>query len=301
MNVHTSHKQRSASHAHAGGVQLLIAGIVLVAAWWAIAWLQVRPLSDYYFFPLWLGYILTVDGLVAIRTGTSPIQRGGWRVAWLFVASVPLWWLFEGFNQIVDNWEYHLPRPYGPVTYALLASLAFSTVMPAVLTTTELVRSFGLNPLRRLPRLQLSNPTLLVLHGVGWLMILAILLWPGVAFPLVWIAMIFMLDPPLTWLGGRSIGSFLRQGDWSPMVNLGLATLICGFFWEFWNVRALPKWTYDVPHLDWLHLFEMPILGYGGYIPFGIEVYVVYALLRLLAIPGDTPLVPVSSRRGVVD
>jgi hypothetical protein len=47
-----------------------------------------------------------------------------------------------------------------------------------------------------------------------------------------------------------------------------------------WNVYSLPKWTYAIPHVGWLHIFEMPILGYGGYLPFGIEVYVAYALAR---------------------
>ncbi|HEX5166065.1 MAG TPA: hypothetical protein VFV93_11760, partial [Thermomicrobiales bacterium] len=112
-------------------------GIALIAVFWTFSWLQLRPVSDYYFFPLWLGYILTVDGLLALRTGTSPVQRCRWRVVVLFVVSVPLWWLFELFNQVVGNWRYHAPVTYTTLEYALLASLSFSTVVPAVLTTTE--------------------------------------------------------------------------------------------------------------------------------------------------------------------
>jgi len=30
------------------------------------------------------------------------------------------------------------------------------------------------------------------------------------------------------------------------------------------------KWVYDIPYVDALRLFEMPILGYAGYLPFGV-------------------------------
>jgi hypothetical protein len=258
-------------------------GLALLTAMWTISWLRVVPLSDHYFFPLWLGYILVVDGLVLRRTGTSPLSRAGWRIAWLFVTSVPLWWIFELFNEAVENWSYHTRVDYGPLGYALLASIAFSTVIPAVLTTSELVRSFGWNPLSRLPGMKQTRARLIGLHLLGWAMLAAIVVWPGYAFPLVWLSMIFLLDPLLTWIGGRSLGWFVSRGDWSPLFNLALATLICGWCWEMWNFYSLPKWTYDVPHVEWLHIWEMPLLGYGGYIPFGLEVWTIFAFCSTLA------------------
>ena len=50
-----------------------------------------------------------------------------------------------------------------------------------------------------------------------------------------------------------------------------LAGLVCGFFWELWNICSLAKWIYSVPFVDRFHVFEMPLLGYAGYLPFGIE------------------------------
>jgi hypothetical protein len=278
-----------------GGWSRAAIGSALIAFWWPVAWMQVRPLSDYYFFPLWLGFILLVDGLVVIRTGTSPMQRHGMRTIWFFVASVPLWWLFELFNVFIQNWQYHQPRAYDDLTYALLASLSFSTVIPAVLTMAELIRSFGLDPLRRLPVIRLTAPGLFALHLFGWGMIAAILLWPKFAFPLVWFALIFLLDPILTALRGRSIAWHVGRGDWSPIAHLGIAAFVCGFFWELWNSRALPKWTYDIPYADWQRIFEMPLLGYGGYIPFGIEVYVIYALVQRFFAKRGAPEAIVSS------
>lgn len=270
-------------------------GIALIAIWWPLNWLQVRPFSDSYFFPLWLGYILTVDGLVRYRAGCSLFTRSGWRVGLLFALSVPLWWLFEALNEVLQNWNYHLPADYSRVSYAIRASIAFSTVIPAVFVTTELVRSFRLNPLRRLPRLALANRTLLLLHLAGWIMLAAVLGLPEYAFPLVWMSLFFLIEPLATFVGARSIGSFLRNGDWSPVFNIGAGTLVCGLFWEMWNYYALPKWTYSIPYFDVAHIFEMPLLGYGGYIPFGLEIFSIVALLTSLFPRFKVPMARMSS------
>ena len=254
-------------------------GVALVLIWWPVAWLHIQPISDSYFFPLWLGYILAVDGIVRFRTGTSLIQRNHWQVILLFALSVPFWWVFEALNQVLQNWTYHLPSDYSTLSYGLRASLAFSTVVPAIFVTTELVQSFRLDPLRFLPRLMLSRTTLISLHVAGWGMLLSVLVLPEYLFPLVWISLFFLIDPIATLVRGPSVGSYLRRRDWSPVFNVAAGTLICGFFWELWNYFALPKWTYSIPYLEVGHIFEMPVVGYGGYIPFGLEIYAVAALL----------------------
>ena len=53
---------------------------------------------------------------------------------------------------------------------------------------------------------------------------------------------------------------------------------MCGFFWEMWNYYAYPKWTYQVPFVDFLHIFEMPLLGFLGYLPFSMELFDLYHL-----------------------
>ena len=273
-----------------------LVGLTLIGLFWSISWLQWRPISDYYFFPLWLGYILTVDGIVALRSGTSPIQRHGWRVIWLFAVSVPLWWLFEGFNEVVGNWQYVAPARYTSLEYALLASLSFSTVVPAVLTTTELVRSFRMDPLRRLPRIEPTPALLIAIHLVGWLMVALTLLWPNLFFPLIWISVVFVLDPIATWLGGCSLAWHVARRDWSPVFNIAIGTVVCGWFWEMWNIYSLPKWTYDISYAEFLHVFEMPLLGYGGYIPFGYEVYLFTLVARQLLPWLKVPETRVSTR-----
>jgi hypothetical protein len=214
----------------------------------------------------------------------------------LFAVSVPLWWIFEGFNEVVDNWHYQTPAVYTAVEYALLASLAFSTVVPAVLTTTELVASLRLDPLRRLPRVEPTSAILIIIHAVGWLMLVLTLLWPRLFFPFVWLSLVFLLDPIAYLLGGRSLSWWIARRDWSPLFNLAIGTLICGWFWEMWNIFSMPKWTYEIPYAEYLHVFEMPLLGYGGYIPFGYEIYLAALIVRRL-LPGlQVPETRVSSR-----
>ena len=58
-----------------------------------------------------------------------------------------------------------------------------------------------------------------------------------------------------------------------------LAALICGGFWEMWNYNSLAKWEYAVPFVGRYRVFEMPVLGYAGYLPFGLEVAVVAQML----------------------
>jgi hypothetical protein len=69
------------------------------------------------------------------------------------------------------------------------------------------------------------------------------------------------------------------KGDWSLVVSSSLAALFCGMFWELWNYHSLAKWEYAIPFVQRFHLFEMPVLGYAGYLPFGLECVVIGQML----------------------
>jgi hypothetical protein len=120
------------------GMHLLIIGAIVTIAAWILAWSRAGVLSEHSFFPLWLGYILTLNGIsdAAFQTSLLRVMRGGF--LWLFVASVPLWWFFEAVNRLVRNWEYVFPHPISDLHYVVEASIDFSTVVPAVLSTAFL-------------------------------------------------------------------------------------------------------------------------------------------------------------------
>ncbi len=259
----------------------LLAGIVLIAVWWTLAWSQIGSISHYYFFPLWLGYILVVDALVYRRTGTSPAMRLGWRYALVFVISAPFWWMFEAFNRSLENWSYITPWDYGFVGRTIIGSFSFSTVIPAVLATAELVHSY-LSPSDRRADRRFGTPTLLAVFISGWLMLGAMVVWPSYLFPLCWISILFIVDPLARFAGATSVSSFIERGDRRPLYSLAISGLICGWFWEMWNFLAMPKWVYSVPHVGFFQIWEMPILGYGGYIPFAMEIFAFYAFVVAL-------------------
>jgi hypothetical protein len=46
-----------------------------------------------------------------------------------------------------------------------------------------------------------------------------------------------------------------------------------------WNVKSLAHWEYSVPFVQRFHIFAMPVLGYAGYLPFGLECMAVSRML----------------------
>ncbi|MBP1621033.1 MAG: hypothetical protein H6Q02_1800, partial [Acidobacteria bacterium] len=50
-------------------------------------------------------------------------------------------------------------------------------------------------------------------------------------------------------------------------------------------MAAASRWTYTVPFLGQLKLFEMPALGFLGFAPFALAVFALYQFLRGL-LPG---------------
>lgn len=191
----------------------------------------------------------------------------------LFVCSVPFWWIFEVLNLRLQNWVYRLPHHYSWLAYHTEASLAFSTVVPALFETAEFWSTLISRRSGRWRPLALSDRGWLVFVVAGMVMFALVLTIPRFFFPLVWISLFFFVDPLVHVSGGATIASRVSVGSWRIVEVLFLAGLTCGFFWEMWNSRAMPKWTYDIPYADWFHLFEMPLLGYGGYLPFALETY----------------------------
>lgn len=249
-------------------------GLALIAVFWPLNWLGMGDRTHVGFFPLWLGYCLLMDGLVYIRKGDSMLQRDGRRYVGLFLLSIPMWWLFEALNLRLQNWQYVGKEEITGLEYALLASLSFSTVIPAVLESAEFVGSFPIwGWLKQGPKFDPRRGVEVIIFLGGWLGLVLLLIWPRYFFPLVWLSIYFILEPLNRWLGHRTLLSWTKKGDWRPLGALWIGVLITAFFWEMWNYYSYPKWVYSIPFFDVLHVFEMPLLGYGGYLPFSLEIF----------------------------
>jgi hypothetical protein len=255
-------------------------GLGLVGLFWPLNWALPGARTHWCFFPLWLGYCLVVDGLGRWRHGTSLFTRSPIGYAGLFVMSVPLWWLFEAVNLRVQNWRYLGREQFGPLAYACWSSLSFSVVVPAVLGSAELVaRTRLVQSLRRGPAIEPSRRNAAVFLVAGCAMFVLLLAWPAWFFPFVWLSLYFAGDAANVLLGNRSLLEWTRARDWRPVGALWVGVLLCGFFWELWNAWSYPKWIYTIPAVDFWRVFEMPLLGYLGYLPFSLEVFAAVHLM----------------------
>ena len=255
-------------------------GLVLVAVFWTLNWTLPGLRTHWGFFPMWLGYCLTVDGLVFMRKGNSLLTRDPKAYALMFLISMPGWWLFELFNLRLQNWVYLGMEEFSNLEYFLLSSLSFSTVMPAVFGTAELAGTFlWIRNLPKGPQISPNTRNLNLFGIIGFGMLCLMLIWPRYFFPCVWLSVFCMLEPWNHRSGHRTLFESTDRGDWRPLVALWAGCLICGFFWEFWNFWSYPKWIYQIPFVDFWRIFEMPVLGYLGYLPFALELFGLYHLV----------------------
>src|SRR5581483_1215595 len=244
-------------------------GLTLTGLFWLLNWTLNGPRTQWAFFPLWLGYCLSIDALIFWRTGTSLLARSWKKYIGLFIVSAPAWWLFELLNLRTQNWTYIGAEMFTPLQYAFWTTLSFTTVVPAVFGSAELIASFNfVKRIGRGPIIGTDKWTTISFFLLGWIILAVMLIWPAIFFPFIWLSFYFILEPVNIWLGHRSLAEWTCKGDWRPVIALWLGVLLTAFFWEMWNYLSYPKWIYHVAWGGWLKIFEMPLLGYGGYLPF---------------------------------
>lgn len=257
---------------------------------------RVEPFTSWHTPIAWTGYILFIDAWVWKRRGASWIRDRPAEFGFLACASVPLWVIFELYNKYtLHNWHYiNLPESL-PVRYFGYA-WSFATISPAIFETADLISSLRD---RRASEHRVDDIVRQHVGLLGWASVAlgaAMLALPIVhpsaylAAP-VWLGFIFLLDPLNARAGAESILGDWRHGRTHRLTNLLAAGLACGLLWEFWNYWAHTKWIYTVPILPHVKLFEMPILGFGGFPPFAVECFVMYvAVRRWLWAPAPRPI-----------
>ena len=161
---------------------------------WVLAWNRFpwfAALQSHTFTPLWLGYILLVNGWTFRRTGQCLMLDRPRLVLALFPASAAFWWSFEYLNRFVQNWYYVGPEILTPWQYVLHATMPFSTVLPAVLSTMGFLASLpgvtaGMDrlPTLRWPKPQWAGWALVIFASAG---LIGIGIWPQALFPIVWV------------------------------------------------------------------------------------------------------------------
>lgn len=242
----------------------------------------------------WTGFILFADGLVWRARGRSWLRSNPREFAFLAVVSIPLWVVFEGYNQLIENWHY-VGLPENPLLRYFGYAWSFATIWPAIFEGAELIAVWrgteGPNNLHP------ATPVVRNFSPVMWLSVAAgaaMLLWPLVqpsqylAAP-VWLGFIFLVDP-INWrVGTISLFAEIRRRRYDRLVNLGLSGFVCGILWEFWNYWSRAKWHYTVPIMEDIKIFEMPLPGYLGFPAFAVECFTMYVFVRMLWIRSKGP------------
>ncbi|MEK6934320.1 MAG: hypothetical protein AABW46_00415 [Nanoarchaeota archaeon] len=259
-----------------------ILGILIVLLMEINFFVKLQPFANWYFPIIWLGYILVLDAVNKKISGKSLISDNFSKFLGIVIISALFWWIFEFANLGIQNWEYS-----GLIEDLrirnLFGLLSFATVLPGFFETYELIRNLHLFDDKKLKKKHnISKKFLHWMIGLGVLSLVLPVVLPRFAFPLVWFSFFFILDP-INYLHKQpSIIKHLKDRRLVIPVSLLLAGIIMGFFWEFWNYWAIPKWSYDVPFLGFFKIFEMPILGYLGYFPFAFELYAMYFFVQSL-------------------
>jgi len=254
------------------------AAVAWTLLWWWLAWTRQSWFAwgqRYTFTPLWLGFIASTNALTAWRGGASVRPQAPVKWVRLFAASAAFWWVFEWLNRFVQNWHYRGVAGAGPWEYAVHSTLCFSTVLPAVAAVRE-----WLGTLQRLQTRLGVGPAwawigrpgaavAMVATGLAGLLLTGA--QPLYFYPALWAA------PLVIGVGGFVLGRAdgwwreVAAGDWREAGSWAIAALVCGLFWELWNLHSLAKWVYTIPFVERWRVFEMPLLGYTGYLTFGLE------------------------------
>lgn len=258
--------------------------IVLAFMVWGLTlvgvWRGQEPFLTWIYHFAWWPYILLGDGLLLLIKGESWLWDRPREFFRLLLWSVTFWLLFEAFNLYLQNWRYTGLMPQWWLRWPGYA-LAFATVLPGILITAQVLAALGAwGRTRGRPRDPGAWQPVSLILGTAFLVLP--LIFPRYAFPLIWLSFIFLLDPICQVLGGPSLIARWVQGERQEILCLLSAGLICGLWWEMWNFAARAKWVYTLPILNSWKVFEMPLLGYLGFLPFALECAIIYNFFKTL-------------------
>jgi len=247
---------------------------------------KIQPLANWYFPIIWFGYILVVDALIYRLKKNSLISNRLGLFFGILVLSAFFWWIYEYYDMgtsffysSAGYWTYHNLGVFGSTLIRnIFGTLSFATAVPAVFETAELLKTvhlFDSVELKKKHRISKTFLHVMVLLGITCLVIPFVIknVYLG---QIMWLGFFFFLDPFNYTHHRPSIISHLKDKKLVIPLALFFGGIVCGFFWEFWNYWAIPRWSYTMPPLTGIKIFEMPLLGYICYGFFAWSLYAMY-------------------------
>lgn len=271
-------------------------GLLVMSFFWYLMW--ARPvdgvLKDWVFYaftPMWWGFIFVLDGLCyRLSGGYSLFAKKPSLLIISAVLSLIGWTLFEYLDYFsLGNWFYpystkqEIPLSHKQIVWIFL--IAYTTVWPALFQWYTILNQFPklVARYKQGPKIKLNGKICMLLGFV----LMALTVWaPYPFFWALWISPILIFGGLLIELNINSPLSEIAEGNWSNAFLMAISSILNGFLWEAWNYGSshpeLPisnpnYWVYSVPYVNVIHVFsEMPLLGYLGYLPFGILTYIMF-------------------------
>jgi hypothetical protein len=246
-------------------VRPVLAGAVIWGIGLAAMAGLIPPLANYTYPIVWWGLLPIVDTYNYRRHRLS-LWRGQARQFLLITipVSVLFWLLFEALNLAAPQWRYK-----GGIgilhAQVLFGFIAFATVIPIMVEAYWVVGG----------PFCLPDPFGAVFRKWrGAAITIGVIL---AAIPFVnrvfWFNQGMWLAPGLVLLPFANSPPCSRARRFAAAI--ASSGLIAGFFWEMLNYWARTHWEYLIlPTTP--HLFQMPLLGYTGFIPFALTSMVVY-------------------------
>ena len=257
-----------------------IVGLILLLLSEILHFKKIDPFYSWFYCFAWWSYILTVDAIIYRLKGNSLIINRRKEFFLMIPWSVFVWLVFEAANFSMENW-YYINLPASMIERWLGYAIAYGTVLPGIFETMELLETVGLFKNSSIKKTVFSQRGHYVLVALGILCLVSSVLNPNYFFPLIWVGFILLLEPFNDRYGARSLLREMEAGSLRTIYLLLSAGLICGLLWEFWNFWARSKWVYTVPFFEERKGFEMPFLGFLGFPPFAVQVYVIYSFISL--------------------
>ena len=239
----------------------------------------VEPVATFFTPIAWTAYALIADAAVFAIRGHSRLRDAPGQFAKLALLSIPLWLIFEAYNLRLTNWIYVGGMPLSLPVQWFGYGWAYATIWPGIFLTADLIESFGWwdNPTRPIVFSRATQNAFVIAGAI--LLIIPVILPRSLGsflFGAVWLGFVFLLDPINFRLGLPSFEAALASGHRGRLFSYLVSGWVCGWLWEFWNFWAASKWHYIYPIMQKEKIFEMPLLGYGGFLPFALECFAMY-------------------------
>ncbi len=229
------------------------------------------PFLAYFTYPILAWGLLGLLDLASLRRWKTSLMTSDPQRFWGIIvpASTLFWLFFEFLNFLWPQWKY-IAVPPSRITATVLSFVSYSTVIPLVIEVFWFISGPD--------QLQGISPAIArSISARRWL-------FPAIGFALL---LLFIFDrsfvtAQVMWcIPFFVILPFVPTAEVVPLKSKNIlpaligAAFLSGLIWETGNNWAQTKWDYlllrDAPHL-----FQMPLAGYLGYIPFAISLLVVY-------------------------